>query len=133
MNLNNSMIKADSVRISSVKELWELMVRNDHYMPELNSKYCTMKTLLHVKEGKLFGMKHSAMKFKKIAQEPSKKVLLDKLIHYVGLRGGNLGVSEKKNNVPDKEWMINVIYTLSNGTDEIFNKDYIPPSLKVVR
>ena len=133
MNLNNSMIKADAVRISSVKELWELMVRNDHYMPELKSKYCTMKTLLHVKEGKLFGMKHSAMKFKKIAQEPSKKVLLDKLIHYVGLRGGNLGVSEKKNNVPDKEWMINVIYTLSNGTDEIFNKDYIPPSLKVVR
>ena len=120
------MIKADAVRISSVKELWELMVRNDHYMPELKSKYCTMKTLLHVKEGKLFGMKHSAMKFKKIAQEPSKKVLLDKLTHYVGLRGGNLGVSEKKNNVPDKEWMINVIYTLSNGADEIFKKDYIP-------
>ena len=67
MNLNNSFIKADTVRISSVKELWELMVRNDHYMPELKSKYCTMKTLLHVKEGKLFGMKHSAMKFKKIA------------------------------------------------------------------
>jgi len=106
------LIKADAVRISSVKELWELMVRNDHYMPALKSKYCTMKTLLHVKEGKLFGMKHSAMKFKKIAQEPSKKVLLDKLIHYVGLCGGNLGVSEKKNNVPDKEWMINVIYTL---------------------
>jgi hypothetical protein len=120
------LIKADAVRISSVKELWELMIRNDHYMPALKSKYCTMKTLLHVKEGKLFGMKHSAMKFKKIAQEPSKKVLLDKLIHYVGLRGGNLGVSEKKNNVPDKEWMINVIYTLSNGADEIFKKDYTP-------
>ena len=67
MNLNNSFIKADAVRISSVKELWELMVRNDHYMPALKSKYCTMKTLLNVKEGKLFGMKHSAMKFKKIA------------------------------------------------------------------
>ena len=75
MNLNNSMINADAVRISSVKELWELMVRNDHYMPELKSKYCTMKTLLHVKEGKLFGMKHIAMKFKNIAQQPSKKVL----------------------------------------------------------
>ena len=37
-----------------------------------------------------------------------------------------MGVSEKKNNVPDKEWMINVIFTLSNGVDEIFNKDYTP-------
>ena len=92
-----------------------MMVRNDHYIPELKSKYCTMKTLLLVKEGKLFGMKHSGTRFKKIAQLPTKKVLLDKLINYVGLRGGNLGVTEKKNNIPDKEWMVNVIYTLSNG------------------
>ena len=59
------------------------MVRNDHYMPDFKSKYCTMKTLLMVREGKLFGMKHSAMQFKKIAQVPSKKVLLEKLNDYV--------------------------------------------------
>ena len=52
-------------------------------------------------------------------------MLLEKLTQYANLRGGNLGISEKKNNIPDKEWMVNVIYTLSKGQDEIFRKDYV--------
>ena len=103
-----------------------MMVRNGYYVPALKSKYCTLKTLLQVKEGKIFGIKYSDVVFREITHPPNVKVLLEKVTNYVQQAGGVLGATEKKGNLPDKEWMINIIATLSKGADEILQKNYMP-------
>ena len=73
--IGNAQVRADEVRLASVKELRELMVRNGFYVPSLKSKYCSLKTLLSVKEGKIFGIKYSDVQFREITHPPNKKVL----------------------------------------------------------
>jgi len=36
------------------------------------------------------------------------------------------GIDDQKGNYPDKEYLVLMIATLSNGNDEIFRKDYYP-------
>jgi hypothetical protein len=52
-------------------------------VPALKSKYCTLKTLLQVKEGRIFGIKYSDVLFREVPQPPNKKVLLEKVNDYV--------------------------------------------------
>ena len=125
----NALVRADEVKLASVKELRELMVRNGYYVPTLKSKYCTLKTLLQVKEGRIFGIKYADVLLREVPHPPNKKVLLDKVTDYIQKAGSDLGATEKKGNLPDKEWMINIIATLSKGQDEILQKNYMPPRL----
>ena len=127
INQADAQVRAEDVKLASVKDLRDLMVRNGFYVPALKSKYCTLKTLLAVKRGVLFGLKYQDIMFREITHPPNKKVLLEKLIGYVQAAGGDLGATDKKGNYPDKEWMINVIATLSKGQDEILQKNYMPP------
>ena len=39
----------------------------------------------------------------------------------------------KKENFPDKAWLIRAVATLSEGEDEIFNLDYVPKATDMRR
>ena len=52
-----------------------------------------------------------------------------KLHQYLLARNANSGIEEKKQNYPDKDYLILMIATLSQGNDEIFAKGYLPPQL----
>ena len=60
---------------------------------------------------------------------PPKQALLVKLHQYLQARNANSGIEEKKQNYPDKDYLILMIATLSQGNDEIFGKGYLPPQL----
>lgn len=83
INNNNQMINANEISIGSVKNLRELMVRNDWFLPHLRTRYCTHKTLLAVKSGAIFGLKTHEVTTKECPKPPSKRVLVDKLEAYV--------------------------------------------------
>jgi hypothetical protein len=52
--------------------------------------------------------------------------LIDKLHTYLAQLGKESGISVKKENFPDKPWLIRAIASLSDGKDEIFALDYVP-------
>ena len=58
-------------------------------------------------------------------------MLVQKLLQYLKNLNIESGISLEKQNFPDKQWLILAIATLSNGRDEIFNKDYVPPKNKL--
>ena len=52
--------------------------------------------------------------------------MVDKLSTYCLLHGLTLGIDTVKKNYPDRDWLVRMISYVSNGTDEIFLKDYVP-------
>ena len=60
---------------------------------------------------------------------------MQKFLKYLGVSGAKSGIEMKKENYPDKRWLILAIATLSRGKDEIFDPDYMPskPLAKVVQ
>ena len=48
------MVPANEVRISGTAMLYELMTRNGFFLPDLKSRYCTQKTLLQIRDNKLW-------------------------------------------------------------------------------
>ena len=51
---------------------------------------------------------------------------MKKLIGYLDVLKIPSGINTVKMNYPDKAWLVLAIATVSNGQDEIFNKDYLP-------
>jgi len=51
---------------------------------------------------------------------PNVLVLVQKLQKYLEPHGLNSGIDLKKENFPDKNWLIITIATVSSGKDEIF-------------
>jgi len=47
-------------------------------------------------------------------------------LKYLAATGTDSGILMKRENFPDKKWLILAIATLSKGKDEIFDPDYMP-------
>jgi len=52
---------------------------------------------------------------------------LQKFEQYLSTLNANSGIITAKENYPDKEYLVLMIATLSQGNDEIFGKTYVPP------
>ena len=100
-------------------------------MPEESSKYVTEKQLQLIQFNKIFNLEQQQVVFRVCATPPSKLVLVQKLLQYLKNINIESGISLDKQNFPDKQWLILAIATVSNGKDEIFNRDYVPPKSKL--
>ena len=100
-------------------------------MPEESSKYITEKQLQLIQHSKIFSLDQTQVIFRVCATPPNKLVLVQKLLQYLKQLNIEPGISLEKQNFPDKNWLILAIATVSNGKDEIFSKDYIPPKAKI--
>ena len=58
---------------------------------------------------------------------------MEKLHTYLKALGKDSGISMKKENFPDKAWLILAVASLSDGDDEIFNIDYVPQAADMRR
>ena len=67
------------------------------------------------------------MVFRICVAPPAKQVLLEKFHQYLAAINANSGVDKAKENYPDKDYLVLMIATLSQGNDEIFAKAYVPP------
>ena len=112
--------------LKSVSAFWELLTRCGKYLPDENSKYITEKQLLLIQQTQIFAMDQSQVVFRVCVRPPSKEVLVKKLLGYLDTLKIPSGINTVKQNYPDKAWLVLAISTVSQGQDEIFNKDYLP-------
>jgi len=125
-NAAKQYVAASEVRIMGSPMLHELMTRNGYFLPRLESRFCTQKMLLRIRDGEVWCPKQEQIVLRQCTRPPSVQVLVQKLQHYLQPHRLESGISLKKENFPDKNWLILAIATVSGGKDEIFQKDYIP-------
>ena len=57
LNVGQVMVPVNEVKISGTTMLYELMTRNGFFLPSLKSRFVTQKTLLLIRDGKLWSLK----------------------------------------------------------------------------
>ena len=122
------MVPLNEVHITSVAMLHELMSRADFLLPALKCRWTTLQKLLDVREGRLWALKQSHVVYRCCTRPPCCRILSLKLDDYLAQQ--NLppsGINIEKEKFPDRPWLIIAVATVSQGRDEIFNKDYVPP------
>ena len=118
----------NEVQISSVAMLHELMSRQDYMLPELKSRWTTLQKLLDVRDGKVWCPRQSQVVTRICTRPPCCRVLSIRVDHYLRLKGlPSSGINIEKEKFPDRPWLIMAVATLSNGADDIFGRDYVPP------
>ena len=120
------MIPLDDIMITGVAHLHELMTRNGHRLPHVTSRFITLKHLLAIREGQIYGLRQKDVVYKVCTRAPSARILCEKLHTYLALLGVKSGICMVKENFPDKEWLVLAVSSLSQGQDEIFAVDYVP-------
>ena len=122
------MVPLNEVQISSVAMLHELMSRADYLLPALKCRWTTLQRLLEVREGKVWALKQSKVVYRICTRPPCCRVLAQKLDAYLAQQQlPPSGINIAKEKFPDRPWLIIAVATLSQGQDEIFSKEYVPP------
>ena len=103
------------------------MLRDGYFLPKLNSKFVNQKVLQLIRDKKVFSIFQRQVIFRICVSPPQKQILLQKFHQYLSTINAASGIDEKKENYPDKEYLVLMIATLSQGNDEIFGKTYVPP------
>ena len=62
---------------------------------------------------------------------PKKETLVDRYIELCDANSLVHGIDHKKQNYPDKEYLILSISTMTNGADTIFDRNYYPLDKKL--
>ena len=79
-----------------------------------------------VRDGKIWSLRQDKVIHRECTRPPSIRALVEKLHTYLRALGKESGISMKKENFPDKAWLVRAIASLSDGDDEIFKIDYVP-------
>ena len=128
------MVPINEVQISSVTMLHEMMTRNMFVLPALKCRWTTLQKLLQVRDGKLWGLKQPQVVFRICTRPPSCRVLAQKLDVYLAqLKLPPSGINIEKEKFPDRDWLILAVATLSQGNDEVFNRDFVPSAEQLKR
>ena len=122
---------AELATLKGVAAYWELLTRHGKFLPEFSSKYITEKQLSLIQQNKVFSLTQQQVVFRCCVKPPSKLILVQKLVKYLGTHNLVSGIDMAKQNFPDKQWLILAIATVSNGEDEIFNCEYLPSTHNV--
>lgn len=106
-------------------ELYEACLRNGYYLPKLKSTMVTESYMKNVLMGKTWCPKFADIHVRPCPRPPAKKILLQKLMDTVLLKGiKSVGIDD--DHLPGKRWLIDVLASIS-AEDEIFKKSYLPP------
>ena len=106
----------------------EVLTRDGMCCPSINSTFVNKDSLSQMYMGKIFRLRQEDVVYRECVKPPSKLALVQKFHKYLGITGTESGINMKRENFPDKQWLILAIATLSKGKDEIFAPDYMPPS-----
>jgi hypothetical protein len=117
---------AELAKLRNVEAFWELLVRNNKFLPQFSSKFINGDTLSLIEQGKIFNLTQDQVVFRVCVKPPSKLVLVQKFNKYLEQHNIPSGIDMARQNFPDKYWLILSIATLSAGKDEIFGPDYLP-------
>ena len=122
------MVPLNEIHITSVAMLHELMSRADYLLPALKCRWTNLQKLLDVREGRLWALKQSNVVYRCCTRPPCCRILALKLDDYLAQQHlPPSGINIEKEKFPDRPWLIIAVATVSQGQDEIFSKEYVPP------
>jgi hypothetical protein len=119
---------AFSEYVMDIHDLYDLAVRNGFYVPTETSTAVNEVALLNILQGLYWCPKYDDMRMRPCPKLPQKQVLMEKLFAVADAKGLNLSWIDERH-LPDKKWLVDVLATLA-PSDEIFNKNYIPPPIR---
>ena len=131
--LQHPTVPVNEIKINSTAMLHELMTRAGFFLPSIKCRFCTLKTLLKIREGELWGLRQDQVTTRLCTRPPSIRVLVKKLHGYLAPHNLQSGISLEKENYPDKPWLIIAVSTTSGGKDEIFGREYVPSAAQMMR
>ena len=115
--------------VMGVEDLYNAAMRNGYYLPKMKCSAVNEIALVNILKQEYWCPKADEIRIRNCVKAPVKEVLFSKLKSLCQSKNLNISwISEEKNQVPDKKWLIDVIATL-NPSDEIFKKDYVAPPI----
>jgi hypothetical protein len=121
--------EAFSQYVMSIDDLYNMGIRNGFYLPKQSCSAVNELMLSNVLKGQYWCPKTEEIRMKSIVKGPLKEVLLVKLCQICYAHRLNVGWIDDTH-VPDKLWLVNVLATI-DPTNEIFDKDYVAPPIKM--
>jgi len=128
---NNQLVNPEEAAIRDKKAFYELLTRSGWYLPKLSSKFINQKVLQLIREKKIFAPMQQQVVFRICTTPPKKETLVDRYIELCDANSLVHGIDHKKQNYPDKEYLILSISTMTNGADAIFDRNYYPLDKKL--
>ena len=126
-----------AAKIAAKKDMHGACVRNGLRVPALKSKICTWKFLNQARLGEVYVPMLADVVLAPCPQKPTEKVIRDALITLINTNQHNISaddvprfaqlVTHLQKHTADKEFMLDVISTLTKGQHEFFGKSYQPP------
>ena len=126
-----------AAKIAAKKDLHGACVRNGLRVPALRSKICTWKFLNQARLGEVYVPMLTDVVLAPCPQKPTEKVIRDALITLINTNQHNISadaaprfaqlVTHLQKHTADKEFMLDVISTLTKGQHEFFGKSSQPP------
>ena len=128
---NNQLVNPEEAAIRDKKAFYELLTRSGWYLPKLSSKFINQKVLQLIREKKIFAPMQQQVVFRICTTPPKKETLVDRYIELCVANSLVHGIDLKKQNYPDKEYLVLAISTMTNGADAIFDRNYYPLDKKL--
>lgn len=124
-------------KVQNKKEYHEALVRNGFAPPALKSKFVNSEILIAIREGRIFCPRYENMIMRPCPCPPSQLEVRDELVKLIqnGIaqqaaewRPRFQMLVEQLQRVPaDRDWMLLVLSTLSQGDHVFFSKGYVAP------
>ncbi len=114
-------------KIGCKRDFYDVMVRNQFFLPDESSTIITEEYLQGIVDGKIFCPRFQDIRLLAAPSLPTKDVLIAKLKLIAKERKWNLGIDEISK--PNKQWLVNMLSTYL-PEDEIFGKAYRAPPIK---
>ena len=120
--------KAFSEYVMGIDDLYDMTLRNGFFLPKKTSSAVNEVMLYNVLQGNYWCPKYKDLKLQPCVKPPVKETLVQKIQTLCKKNNLNIAWIDDKH-LPNKEWMVSVISTLS-PEDEIFKKDYVAPPVR---
>ena len=128
---NSQAVNPEEAAIRDKKAFYELLTRSGWYLPKLSSKFINQKVLQMIREKQIFAPMQQQVVFRICSTPPKKETLVDRYIELCVANNLVHGIDYKKQNFPDKDYLILAISTFTNGADPIFDRNYYPLDKKI--
>lgn len=103
--------------LGNKRNLHRMLTEQGFYLPRVDSRACTGKYLFSVISGSVFSIKTSQVRT--CLEEKTKLSKIDLLSLLQTLVGSNVNLGFSPISLPDRSWILNVVYTYS-PENEIF-------------
>ena len=123
--------------IRDKRDLYEALVRNQYHLPKQSAAICTVPFMHEVRQGAVWCPMKDAIRAHTCLQPPSRAEVQQEVITLMQAHVPDEGTTERASVVrfikylhkreADRAWLLDVLYTCTQGTHLYFGRDYRAP------